>query len=279
MKEIQQSKPYAAYITSLGWKVIINDGQYYFMKKLPFIGTLLKVQRITHLPDLKTFKRILIENRVNKLVVEPDSRIAEPEFKKWVARLPKNIHVETEPYIPTKTIRVDVKFDEQTIFNHLSEAKRRAVRRAQKHMVTVTASQDIRTFVRVKNRAAGFLGFITTYGLDKLWANLPAENRVVILASVADGQESRVVGGIFLIFWNKLAYYWVAGATREGKKLFAPTLLVWEALRLAKIHNCTALDFVGVWDERHPDKNHEWKGFTKFKEGFGGKTIYYPLFY
>jgi len=59
--------------------------------------------------------------------------------------------------------------------------------------------------------------------------------------------------------------------------LFAPTLLVWEALKLAKNRGAKQFDFVGVWDERIPNKFHEWKGFTKFKEGFGGAAQYYPL--
>jgi lipid II:glycine glycyltransferase (peptidoglycan interpeptide bridge formation enzyme) len=67
------------------------------------------------------------------------------------------------------------------------------------------------------------------------------------------------------------------GATKKGKKLFAPTLLVWEALKVSKKRKMKYFDFIGVWDERTPRKNTEWKGFTKFKEGFGGKELYYPM--
>ena len=86
-----------------------------------------------------------------------------------------------------------------------------------------------------------------------------------------------VVGGILLIFWQKIAYYWVAGATKKGKKQFAPTLLVWEALKIAKKRGCTSFDFVGVYDERLPAYSRDWKGFTKFKEGFGGREVWYPI--
>ncbi len=43
--------------------------------------------------------------------------------------------------------------------------------------------------------------------------------------------------------------------------------------RLEKAKGNKEFDFVGVWDERLPRKNREWKGFTKFKEGYNPKVI------
>ena len=103
-----------------------------------------------------------------------------------------------------------------------------------------------------------------------------APDHATVLLAYAD--THKIVGGILLVFWEKTAYYWIAGATKQGKKLFAPTLLVWEALKTAKRHRMKQFDFVGVWDERTADQHHDWLGFTKFKEGFGGKTFYYPIY-
>jgi lipid II:glycine glycyltransferase (peptidoglycan interpeptide bridge formation enzyme) len=85
-----------------------------------------------------------------------------------------------------------------------------------------------------------------------------------------------LLAGIFLIFWADTAYYWIAGATKKGKKLRAPTLLVWEALKIAKANHMKRFDFVGIWDDRFPKENKDWLGFTKFKQGFGGQEFYYP---
>ena len=68
----------------------------------------------------------------------------------------------------------------------------------------------------------------------------------------------------------------MAAANREGKKSFAPTLLAWEALKFAKKQGCAIFDFEGVFDERFTTQSPAWKGFSKFKEGFGGKSVYYP---
>ena len=272
--EIQQSTVYAAYIRSLGWIVEHIDGIQIFIRPYPFIGGLAKMQRSIHLPDPEALKKVLKAHRIRTLVAEPDSRISQKMFSEWCKKIRPFVRINTDPFIPSKTIRVDVTPDTEKIFHRFSEAKRRGVRRAQKAGITVSESQDMKNLIRIKNASAGFMGFITTAGMDKLWQALPEKNKTVLLAR---DTHQKIVGGIFLIFWDGVAYYWIAGAVKEGKKQFAPTLLVWEALVAAKKHGMKSFDFVGVWDERIPDKNQEWHGFTKFKEGFGGEALYYPL--
>jgi len=88
--------------------------------------------------------------------------------------------------------------------------------------------------------------------------------------------EKKIVAGVLLLFCDKTAYYWQAATTEKGKKLLAPTLIVWEAIKLAKKKGCENFDFEGIYDERFP-KNRSWLGFTHFKEGFRGKEIEFPL--
>lgn len=272
--EIQQSALYASYIRSLGWVVEKVSGIYIFIKPFPVIGGLAKIQRVTRLPPLAKLLPVLHKHGVRTLAIEPDSRIKQGTFTRWCNAASLRIRLNRDPFIPTKTIRVDVTESEEKIFSRLSEAKRRAVRRAQKNGVTVVVNNDIDTLIRLKSHSAGFLGFITTAGAKKLWRALPETHKAILLAH---GPNRELIGGIMLIAWNRISYYWIAGALPRGKKLFAPTLLVWEALKVTKKLRCKALDFVGIWDERHPNKNLEWKGFTKFKEGFGGSMLYYPI--
>lgn len=284
--EIQQSSHYASFIRSLGWVVEKIEGSYIYIKPFPVIGGLAKIQRVTTLPAIQTLIPILKHYRVRTLAIEPDSCITQKDFNAWCQHVSQYIRLNRDPFLPTKTIRVDLTASEQDIFRRLTEAKRRAVRRAEKNRICVINTDNIQTFIQLKNRSAGLLGFITTTGVIKLWNALPHIQRTVLLAreqcdsfsfSPIGKNEKNIVGGILLLFWNRIAYYWVAGATREGKKLFAPTLLVWEAIRESRKRGCRSLDFVGVWDERRPKLNHEWLGFTKFKEGFGGESLYYPL--
>jgi hypothetical protein len=274
--EIQQSKPYAQFIRALGWQVVIHDRQQYFVKKLPFMGGLMKIQRVTRLPDIRTLIPIVREYHISRIAIEPDRRISDASLRAWCKKANAFVHViRGDHFLPTKTIQVDVMADTETIFHHFSEAKRRAVRRAEKLGITVEVNQNIGQFIKLKNASAGFLGFITTSGQDKLWKQFAPDNADILMAYTKD---KKPVAGILLLYWQGVAYYWIAGAIPQGKKLFAPTLLVWHALQQAKMHNSKTLDFVGVWDEREPTKNLEWKGFTKFKEGFGGHELYYPIY-
>lgn len=272
--EVQQTSLYFKYIELLGWKVRKIDGVGIITKNIPFLGGLAKIQRNKHLPKLSLLTPFLKSEHIRTVAPEPDFSVPEKDFQKWARALGKDFKINKSSYLPTKTIRVDLTATEEKIFNRFTEAKRRGVRRALKNEVMIEESHKINDLIKIKNKSAGLFGFITTYGIKELWKIMSPEHASILLAY---SPTHKLIGGILLLFIDKLAYYWIAGATSEGKKLFAPTLLVWEALKLSKKHGCRSFDFVGVWDERQPEYFKAWHGFTKFKEGFGGKPIYYPI--
>jgi len=128
----------------------------------------------------------------------------------------------------------------------------------------------------VKSRSAGPFGFMVVSAIPQLWETFAPNHTAILLAHHPSSPHP--IGGILLLLWNNRAYYWLVGATKQGKKLFAPTLLVWEALKLSKKRGMKEFDFLGVNDERLPKDNPSWRGFTKFKEEFGGKPLYYPYY-
>ncbi|MBI5448961.1 peptidoglycan bridge formation glycyltransferase FemA/FemB family protein [Candidatus Gottesmanbacteria bacterium] len=276
MKEIQQSLLYADYIRHLGWKVMTVDHTNIFLKNFPFVGGIAKIHRPSTLPNIKRLCAVLREQKIRSVSVEPACTVNQKRFDKWMKKLSQYILINKTYFLPTKTIHISLTASEDQIFQHFSEAKRRAVRKAIKNNLKISPSLDIRDLIKIKNKSAGLFGFVTTSGVKELSQIFAPSHAAILLAQKNIG-ISCVVGGILLLFWQKTAYYWIAGATNDGKRLFAPTLLVWEAIKFAKRRGCTTFDFVGVWDERMPHKFHDWKGFTKFKEGFGGSPIYYPL--
>ena len=274
--EPQQSTPYKEFITRLGWKVETIDGVNIFLRKFPLMmGNMAKIHRPENLPSTKKLIPLFQKYAIRTLVIEPVARQNKQKLSQWCRTISKHVTISHSPYLPTKTILIDLTPTEENIFRSFSEAKRRAVRRAQKNNLCIKESTNINELIRIKNRSSGFFGFITTTGINKLWPIFAPNHAAILLAYKP---ENKLIGGVLLIYWDKRAYYWIAGASKEGKKLAAPTLLVWEACKLAKKKKCTKFDFVGVWDERIPKENTSWKGFTKFKEGFGGEKVYYPVF-
>lgn len=273
--EVQQSTLYRKYILSLGWSVATIDDVAVFYRSLPFVGVMAKIQRPATLPYLPKLVPFLRKLHVRSVVVEPIASENETLFRSYMHALSKFFKIISSPFLPTKTIIVDVTKTDKEMFALFSQAKRRAVRRAGKYGVSITHSSKIVDLIAIKNKSAGLFGGMTTYGIDRLWNLFHKKNQSHILLAKTPHKE--VVGGVLLLITGSTCYYWIAGATKKGKHMFAPTLLVWEALRYSHNRNCTRFDFVGVWDERMPHQYTAWKGFTKFKEGFGGTALYYPL--
>ncbi len=273
--ELQQSPLYAKYIRTLGWKIIRIGSVRMFYKHILLAGGLLKIQRPRHLPPVGQLVPLLTEYRIRTVAIEPHPKEHLSPYKRWCTGIAKYCKVVRSSYQPAKTILIDVTASEDTIFSRFTDSKRRAVRKAIKNGITVEESCDIRNLIKIKNKSSGAFGFITTFGIDRFWSVMAPDHATIIFAYT---DTHKPVGGILLVFWEKTAYYWIAGATKQGKKLFAPSFLVWEALKVAKRRGAKQFDFVGVWDERKPNQHHDWLGFTRFKEGFGGVPFYYPLY-
>lgn len=274
MTEPQQSDVFAKYMKSLHWQVAVIDNVYIYFRQFGIFGGIIKIHRPSKLPPIAKLIPIIQKNKLTMLVIEPTEQQDQKELNAWCQKITTYIRINKSPYLPTKTTRIDLAPDSESIFKSFSEAKRRATRRATKLGVTVKSSDNITELISIKNRSAGFLGFITTTGIKEMWPLFTPKHASIVLAY---DNKQQIVGGVLLLHWDTVTYYWIAGATKYGKKLFAPTLLVWEAIKESKKFKSKWFDFVGVWDERLPREHTEWQGFTKFKEGFNGKEVYYPL--
>ncbi|MBR0467468.1 peptidoglycan bridge formation glycyltransferase FemA/FemB family protein [Candidatus Saccharibacteria bacterium] len=78
-----------------------------------------------------------------------------------------------------------------------------------------------------------------------------------------------------LVFDDKTTRYNLQGAQSEqGRKLHATGILTIQLILDAKAKNLQTFDFWGIAPEGAPD-SHPWKGFTKFKQSFGGTPVEY----
>jgi len=282
MIDIRQSLEYAQYIKSLGWKVEKLGKWNIFIKKFPLIGSLMKIQRLEPPIPYEEIEALAKKHRAFQVVIEPspssspsltpDSLLTSPPHPFY---RPLN-----SPFIPTKTLILNLNRSEEEIFNSFSKNKRRDLRIAQRNNLKIEEGTT-KQFVQLKKNflwQKHIIPFAAKREILPLYQAFGPEKAKILTAfsnTLNSPKALKPLAGLILLFYNQTAYYWQAAASDAGKKLLVPTLLLWEAIKLAKKKGCTVFDFEGVYDERFPE-NKSWLGFTHFKQGFGGKEILYP---
>ena len=103
----------------------------------------------------------------------------------------------------------------------------------------------------------------------KQWQILQPAGISHLLTATYHGQ---ILSAFLLFVFNNVLYYPYGASTREHKELMAPTLLMWEAIKFGKTHNCKSFDLWGDL-EPNPPPNHPYFGFHRFKEGFSPKLV------
>ena len=252
-KDLRQTAEYSTYMISMGWNVENIDGFNVFSKNIPLLGKVTKIQRCRGDIKMETLRSRVI-------YIEPTNKV------------PSGFEKATSCFIPSKTMQIDLEKSEEILLKNLKQKTRYNIKLAIKNCVKVEKSKDIGSFLDLWHKSARERGmwFSQKKEIESLW-NSFGKNAVLYFASISD----EVLAGLLIIYTKDTAYYMYAASSENGKSLFAPTLLTWQAIFDAKKNKKLLFDFDGIYDERYPNTK-DWKGFTKFKEGFGGEVITYP---
>ncbi|MEM9463616.1 MAG: GNAT family N-acetyltransferase [Myxococcota bacterium] len=89
-------------------------------------------------------------------------------------------------------------------------------------------------------------------------------------------EAGRMVGAVYMPRHDGVAHYYAVVTSGAARSRKLGTGLVLTALKTAIARGCDLFDFVGVRDERYPDRNARWDGFSRFKERFGGVDVFMP---
>jgi lipid II:glycine glycyltransferase (peptidoglycan interpeptide bridge formation enzyme) len=249
MTDLRQSPAWAKYLESINWTVEKINGNYYYLKKLPVVGYLLKIQRPSKI-DLKAIDKLHKKYKIYKTVIEPVTPLKLKPSKSF--------------YLPTKTIQIDLTKSRAHLLKEMSPKTRYNIK---KHTLQITDSTNINEFANFWRK-----------NFERKRFPVLSQKKNIIALYKAFGKNAHILtthqASLLILIYDKTAYYMYAASNNEGRKLFAPTLLTWHAILLAKKQKCKVFDFDGIYDERFPLKS--WQGFTRFKKGFGGKEIEYP---
>ena len=266
MIDIRQSVHYANYLKREGWTVERIAEINYFIKKIPLIGSVLKVQRPQEL-RIDTIRRLARKYHVFQIIIEPKTQLDADFLKSIGFRL-------TKPFLPTKSLQIDLTKSKGYIFRNFKKDVRAAIKRGGNLTIKEYSTPDeIKKFREEWQNSVNFKRFVPGYkALINLRRSFP-DNNSLFLAS--HNISSRIIGGvIFTRSSHDICYYWQAFTNPEGRSSLSQYSLLYHGILWAKKMGCRIFDFEGIYDERFPDKS--WLGFTDFKKSFGGYEVPYP---
>jgi len=271
MVDIRQSESYATYLKSLGWTVERIGEINYFIKKIPLLGSILKIQHPEEI-RIETINKLCFKYGVFQIIVEPKTVLDSEYLVSIGYKLSKN------PYLPTKTLQIDLTRSKKEIFHKFKKDARHSIKRGEGLSINEYSTPDeIAIFRREWKNSVKFDRFVPpAEQLIKLKKSFP-QNKSLFLAS--HNISSRIIGGALFTTSshgniNDIAYYWQAYTNPEGRSTLSQYSLLWYGILWAKKIGCKVFDFEGIFDPRFPNKT--WTGFTHFKHSFGGYEINYP---
>lgn len=257
MVDIRQTIQYANYLTKIGWVVERVGEINYFIKKLPLVGSIIKVQRPEEI-RINKIKELTIKYRGFQIIIEPKTELDAKFLTSMGFKLSKS------PYLPTKTLQLDLTKIEKILLKSLKKDAKGAINKNKQ--LETTNEQDLEKFRYYWKKAVGWKRYVPpTKHLLALRKSFKKNSLFLI-------SENYSAGAVFLMS-DDIAYYWQAFTGKEGRKLQMQYKIVWEGILWAKSSGAKVFDFEGIYDERFPNKS--WLGFTHFKKSFGGIEVEY----
>jgi lipid II:glycine glycyltransferase (peptidoglycan interpeptide bridge formation enzyme) len=286
MNDLRQTKEWAEYLKKIGWVVeeYRDSGVRVlgYVRQIPFMPfSILKIQRVKKEQISDGWLRaIQKKHRAVVSYIELDYQLRELEPGELPELVKMGYKTTWNGMLPTKTRIIDLGFSNEELLKQMKAKTRYNIGLAKKHglgLKIIDGQELIKDTVtfealyRVIQTNALRVGL---FGVSKAWyrALFRAFGNKAYGALI--NREQRLLAGAVFLTTKDTSYYFYNGSVEEGRKLMAPTLAVWVGMEEARRRGLTTFDFDGVSDERHPTK--KWQGFTRFKEGFGGKAVYYP---
>ena len=263
--DLRQTEYYSKYIKKLGWKVDKYGGVNIYSKRL-LLWNFVKIQRPEDFKADKLNNYLTSNYRYSTIYVEAKNN------KQYNSLLKFKFKSYNSPFLPTKTIWIDLKDGQSQLLKKMHQKTRYNIKVAERNNLKIVYSKDIERFSDFWQNCAKERGMFLNQKreISELYN---AFNKSAKIYVALDG-KSDWLAGILSVYTKDVSYYMYAASTKKGKKLYAPTLLIWEVLKSEKNDGKSLFDFEGIYDERFPLKT--WRGFTRFKKGFGGTEKEYP---
>ncbi|MGA3291698.1 MAG: hypothetical protein ABSC49_00960 [Candidatus Microgenomates bacterium] len=267
MVDIRQSQNYANYLKSEGWTIERIAEINYFIKKIPIVGSILKLQRPEEI-RYDTVKKLCRKYRVFQIIIEPKTDLDAKYLTSVGFKLSKY------PYLPSKTLQIDLTQSQKNIFNHIKKDARYSIKRGGVlNIKSYSTPVEIKVWRIAWKNSVKFDRYVPKVEqLLNLRKSFPSDYSLFLASHNISG---RIIGGaLFTRSLHDFGYYWYGFTNSEGRTSLSQYSLLYQGILWAKKSGCKVFDFEGIFDPRFPTKS--WLGFSHFKRSFGGYEVEYP---
>ena len=233
------------------------------------IGTILRGPNITE-EILKTVRKIAQDQNAIFVKFEPD--VSKTEASMNFPNLVVSPKVAFYPH----TFKVDLTKTEEELLVNMHPKTRYNVRVANRYGVEVkevTNDKGFEIYLKLlfdTTKRQGFYLHSQKYHRD-LWKILKETDIPHIMLASYQGK----VLSAFMLFKLKDQLFYPYGASLDiNREVMAPTLMMWESIKLGQKMKCTTFD---MWGCLGPDatEGENGFGFHRFKQGFNGQPFEY----
>lgn len=275
-QDLRQIKKYALFLKRQGWQIERIKDAFVFIKKLPLLHiSIVKIQRPNKVPKINLINKIAKKHHAIfvklELFGDCDQRfLKEAGFKK-----------DSWPLLPPKTLWIDLEKSEKEILADFDKNTRYDLRKSSNSglKIKIISGDKLK-----ENQLEDFYKFFKKSRKEKrLW--IPQFNYLKPLFKNFDDKsflllayfKEKIIAVVVLLFSKDMAFYYFSASDNLGNKLFAPTALIWQAIKLSKKQGKKVFDFEGIYDPRFK-VTKPWQGFSHFKKGFGGEEKIFESF-
>lgn len=177
------------------------------------------------------------------------------------------------PLFPNWTQIIDLTKSEEELLKNMHHKTRYNIRLAQKKGVKVKEMSNEKGFEIFCKlyfdtcRRQKYFGHTPRYH-QIVWDSLKNDIAHILIAFY----NHIPLAAYELFYFKKIMYYPYGGTSLQHRNLMASNLLMWEAIKLGKKLGAEKFDMWGSLPPNY-DESHPWAGFTRFKEGYGGKFV------
>ena len=220
---------------------------------------------------LEEVKKIATEEKVVMYRIDPPASVTEISIARFYSSQGFVFNPKTTQ--PKHSLVLNLSLSLEQLLNRMKPKTRYNIHLAEKHNIVVAPSTQVSDFdyflklMHSTSNRQGFSAHSDSYYRKQFEVLNLADIQTLWLAR----HQDKVIAAILVNSFGNTATYVHGASDNAYRELMAPYLIQFNAIDDAKHRGLLYYDFWGI----HPNPNHPWAGFTRFKRGFGGEEIEY----